>query len=176
MRRFRGGPAVSADLSFPGDGAVTVLLDPSGSRKTTVLRALAGLERPDEGTISLDGETWFDVARILSVPARLRRVSLLFQDDALLPHLTARESVASGLHRLAAAERTARTFGPLTLLRLDSSPTRGRMSAPAASGSGSLPRGRLRPLRGSSCRQSTGASRGASGSSSAPSRSASRGA
>jgi molybdate transport system ATP-binding protein len=119
VRRFRGGPAISADLSLPGDGAVTVLFGPSGSGKTTVLRSLAGLDRPDEGTISLDGAPWLDAARGLFVPARQRRVGLLFQDYALFPHLTARENVAFGLHRLDAAERGARTRETLALLKLD---------------------------------------------------------
>jgi molybdate transport system ATP-binding protein len=81
VRRFHGGPAISADLVLSGEGGpVTVLFGPSGSGKSTVLRALAGLDRPDEGTIRCDGETWVDVARKVFVPARLRRVGLLFQD------------------------------------------------------------------------------------------------
>jgi molybdate transport system ATP-binding protein len=60
---------------------------PSGSGKTTLLRCLAGLEKPDSGTIA-GPEPWFDSARRLFVPARHRRVGLVFQDYALFPHLT----------------------------------------------------------------------------------------
>ncbi|MBK6406820.1 MAG: ABC transporter ATP-binding protein [Holophagales bacterium] len=120
VRRFRGGPAISADLVLPGgDGPVTVLFGPSGSGKTTVLRALAGLDRPDEGTIVQGDETWLDTARGVFVPARHRRVGLLFQDYALFPHLTARQNVAFGLHRAGSAERARRTAEVLALLKLD---------------------------------------------------------
>ncbi|MBK9373251.1 MAG: ABC transporter ATP-binding protein [Holophagales bacterium] len=120
VRRFRGGPAISADLVLPGgDGPVTVLFGPSGSGKTTVLRALAGLDRPDEGTIVQGDETWLDTARGVFVPARRRRVGLLFQDYALFPHLTARQNVAFGLHRTGSAERARRTAEVLALLKLD---------------------------------------------------------
>ncbi len=119
-RRFRGGPAIRADLVLPGsDGPVTVLFGPSGSGKTTVLRALAGLERPDEGTIECRGETWVDTSRRVFLPARRRRVGLLFQDYALFPHLTAAENVAFGLHALAGPARARRTAEMLALLRLD---------------------------------------------------------
>jgi molybdate transport system ATP-binding protein len=60
---------------------------PSGSGKTTLLRCLAGLERPDSGDIA-GPEPWFDSERRLFVPARRRRVGMVFQDYALFPHLT----------------------------------------------------------------------------------------
>jgi len=120
VRRFRGGLAIHADLVVSGnDGPVTVLFGPSGSGKTTVLRALAGLDRPDEGTILQGDETWLDTARGVFVPARRRRVGLLFQDYALFPHLTARENVAFGLHRAGTAERARRTAETLAILKLD---------------------------------------------------------
>lgn len=120
LKRFRGGAAVSADLVLAdGGGPVTVLFGPSGSGKTTVLRCLAGLEEPEEGTITYRGETWNDAARGLALPARRRGVGLLFQEYALFPHLTARENVAFGLRRLPAAERARRTGEALALLRLD---------------------------------------------------------
>ncbi|HYN41143.1 MAG TPA: ABC transporter ATP-binding protein [Thermoanaerobaculia bacterium] len=121
VRRFRGGPAIQADLVLPGDdGPVTVLFGPSGSGKTTVLRALAGLDRPDEGTIVHGHETWLDAGRRVFVPARQRRIGLLFQDYALFPHLTAHENVAFGLHGVGSAERERRTIETLALLRLES--------------------------------------------------------
>lgn len=111
---------ISADLVLSGaDGLVTVLFGPSGSGKTTVLRALAGLDRPDEGTIARGDETWLDAARGVFIPARRRRVGLLFQDYALFPHLTARQNVAFGLHRAGNAERARRTAETLASLKLD---------------------------------------------------------
>jgi molybdate transport system ATP-binding protein len=120
VRRFRGGPAISAELVLPeGDGPVTVLFGPSGSGKTTVLRVLAGLDRPDEGTIRRGGEPWVDVARRLFVPARHRRIGLLSQDYALFPHLTAAENVGFGLHGLERGERHRRTVETLHLLKIE---------------------------------------------------------
>ncbi|MBI5070157.1 MAG: ABC transporter ATP-binding protein [Deltaproteobacteria bacterium] len=109
LRRFPRGPTVAAEARLPLDAApVTVLLGPSGSGKTTVLRSLAGLDRPDEGAIDFAGQTWFDAARGLHLPPQARGVGLLFQDHALFPHLSVRANLAYGLHRLPAGERAAR--------------------------------------------------------------------
>lgn len=64
---------------------------PSGSGKTTALRLIAGLETPDSGKVLIDG---FDMA---SVPPKARGVSMVFQNHALYPHLSARENLAFGL-------------------------------------------------------------------------------
>ena len=72
-------------------GEVLALLGPSGSGKTTTLRLLAGFERPDRGTVSIDGE---DVT--LLAPAA-RRSGMVFQHYALFPHLSVGENVAFGL-------------------------------------------------------------------------------
>jgi molybdate transport system ATP-binding protein len=109
VRRFARGPAVAARAALPlAGGLVTVLFGPSGAGKTTVLRALAGLDRPDEGTIRFDGETWFDAARGVSVPPQRRRVGLVFQEHALFPHLTVAGNVGYGLHALAREARRSR--------------------------------------------------------------------
>ncbi len=109
LRRFPGGPVVSARASWSLDDArVTVLFGPSGSGKTTVLRALAGLDRPDEGSVHVDGETWFDGKAGVFLPPQRRHVGFLFQDHALFPHLTVRANVAYGLHRLPASRRARR--------------------------------------------------------------------
>jgi molybdenum ABC transporter ATP-binding protein len=108
-RRFAGGPTVRARAVLPLDeGRVTVLFGPSGAGKTTVLRALAGLERPDAGTIDFDGERWLDAAAGTFVPPQARRVGVLFQEHALFPHLTVAANVAFGISALPRAERDAR--------------------------------------------------------------------
>jgi molybdate transport system ATP-binding protein len=90
LRAFRLELALSA-------GRETVaLVGPSGAGKTTVLRAIAGLLRPDEGRIAHDGEAWLDTAAGIDLPPQRRSVGLVFQDYALFPHMTVRENVAFG--------------------------------------------------------------------------------
>lgn len=108
-RRFPGGPAVDARARLPlAGGPVTVLFGPSGAGKTTVLRALAGLDRPDAGLVRFDGEVWFDAAAGLFVPPQRRGVGVVFQDHALFPHLTVAQNVGYGLAALPRGEREAR--------------------------------------------------------------------
>ncbi len=77
-----------------------VLFGPSGSGKTLTLRAIAGLMRPDSGSIALDGRVLFDAAHGTFVPPRERHIGYVFQDYALFPHLTVRQNVAFGLKPL----------------------------------------------------------------------------
>ena len=78
-------------------GAETVaLVGPSGAGKTTVLRAIAGLRRPDRGRIALGDRAWFDAAAKVDLPPERRSVGLVFQEYALFPHMTVRANVAFG--------------------------------------------------------------------------------
>ena len=94
-RRFGGAPVVN-DLSLTvAAGQVTCLLGPSGCGKSTTLRMIAGVERPDTGSVTIDG-------RMVSgpgvfVPPEARSVGLMFQDFALFPHLTVAQNVGFGL-------------------------------------------------------------------------------
>ena len=75
-------------------GEFVVLLGPSGCGKTTLLRCIAGLERPDSGEIHVHGETMYSSDREVEVPPQGRRLSMIFQSYALWPHMTAFENVA----------------------------------------------------------------------------------
>ncbi len=120
VRRHRGGPEIGAALDLPLEGApVTVLFGPSGSGKTTVLRCLAGLDRPDTGFIRFGGETWFDAASGRFVPPERRGVGLLFQEYALFPHLTVEGNLGYGLAAAPAALRAARVREAARLLRVE---------------------------------------------------------
>ena len=92
-RRF--GDVVAVDgVSFDiTENEFFALLGPSGCGKTTVLRILAGLDQPDDGSISLDGED------LLAMPVHRRPVNLMFQSYALFPHLTVAKNIAYGLER-----------------------------------------------------------------------------
>ncbi len=85
-----------------------MLFGPSGAGKTTVLRLVAGLDRPDAGTVRVGGETWSDAARGIHLRPQERRVGFLFQDHALFPHLDVAANVGYGLAGLPRAEREAR--------------------------------------------------------------------
>jgi molybdate transport system ATP-binding protein len=118
-RRFPGGPTVRARAVLPLDERrVTVLFGPSGAGKTTVLRALAGLERPDAGKIDFAGERWFDAAAGTFLPPQARRVGVLFQEHALFPHLTVAANVAFGISGLPRAEREGRVAELAARLRV----------------------------------------------------------
>ena len=93
------------DLAVP-QGCVVALLGPSGCGKTTLLRTIAGLDRPDGGTISISGLSVSGAGR--HVPAEKRRVGMVFQDWALFPHLTVAGNVGFGLPR---KERTSARVG-----------------------------------------------------------------
>jgi iron(III) transport system ATP-binding protein len=88
--------ADGVDLDLPR-GELCALLGPSGCGKTTVLRLIAGLERPDAGTVALDGETLSSEGTFVA-PER-RRIGMVFQDYALFPHLDVAGNVGYGLGR-----------------------------------------------------------------------------
>lgn len=75
---------------------VTALFGPSGSGKTTVLNLLAGLVRPDRGTIIADGKTLFDRAAGIDMPAHRRAIGYVFQDLRLFPHLNVAHNLDYG--------------------------------------------------------------------------------
>ncbi|MEC0214069.1 ABC transporter ATP-binding protein, partial [Paenibacillus ehimensis] len=78
-------------------GRFTTLLGPSGCGKTTLLRMIAGLERPDRGEIRLGDECLFSAEKRVDLPAHKRHFGMVFQDFALWPHMTVFENVAFGL-------------------------------------------------------------------------------
>jgi sulfate transport system ATP-binding protein len=90
-RRF-GDFAALDDVSVEiPSGSLTALLGPSGSGKSTLLRVIAGLERPDAGTVEIDGRD------ATSTPTQRRGVGFVFQHYAAFKHMTVRENVAFGL-------------------------------------------------------------------------------
>jgi len=119
-KHFGAGAAVD-DLSLSvATGESVVILGPSGCGKTTVLRLIAGLERPDAGEISLDGRTVARSGRNL-VPPHERRLGFVFQDLALWPHLTVRGNLdfVLGSVGVVRVERAERIREVLELVRID---------------------------------------------------------
>jgi putative spermidine/putrescine transport system ATP-binding protein len=97
------------------DGEFLTLLGPSGSGKTTVLRMIAGFEKPDSGTILLGGK---DVAQL---PPYDRDVNTVFQDYALFPHMDVLSNIEYGLRvkGVAKGERRAQALAALKQVRLE---------------------------------------------------------
>jgi iron(III) transport system ATP-binding protein len=80
-------------------GRSLVVVGGSGSGKSTFLRCVAGLEMPDAGSVSIDGQTVIDTSSGVFVPPERRRISMMFQDYALWPHMTVRENVTYPIRR-----------------------------------------------------------------------------
>ena len=85
--------AVDVAITVPA-GRTLALVGPSGAGKTTVLRAVAGLERPAAGRVAVGDNVWSDAATGAWVPPERRRVGFVFQHHALFPHLTVAGNVA----------------------------------------------------------------------------------
>ena len=91
---FKGTPVLK-DVSFSCEkGETLCLMGPSGSGKTTILRILAGLIQPDQGTVLLEG------ANITNFKPSERHLAMVFQSPALFQHTKVRHSIGYGLHKL----------------------------------------------------------------------------
>jgi molybdate transport system ATP-binding protein len=75
------------------DGEFLTLFGPSGAGKTTLMRMIAGLEKPDSGVIEVDGEVWFDSTKKINLPPQKRSIGFVFQDYALFPTMSVRENL-----------------------------------------------------------------------------------
>ncbi len=85
------------DVAFDAPSGVTVLFGRSGSGKTTVVNAVAGLLMPDEGRIATGDLVLLDTSRNLRLPPHRRRIGYIFQEGRLFPHLTVRQNLNYGL-------------------------------------------------------------------------------
>jgi molybdate transport system ATP-binding protein len=90
LRSFR------LELSLAVAAETVAIVGPSGAGKSTVLRAIAGLLRPQHGRIALDGDVWFDAGAHVDLPPEDRSVGMVFQQYALFPHLSVQKNVEFG--------------------------------------------------------------------------------
>ncbi|MGR9213702.1 molybdenum ABC transporter ATP-binding protein [Rhizobium leguminosarum] len=88
--------AFSLDAAFTSERGVTALFGRSGSGKTSMIRIIAGLARPDEGRVVLDGEPLTETATGIFVPKHRRRFGYVFQEARLFPHLSIRANLSYG--------------------------------------------------------------------------------
>lgn len=104
LRMDRGAFCLDVDLDLPQRG-ISALFGHSGSGKTTVLRAIAGLERAPGGYVALGDSVWQDDARGVFVPVHRRAIGYVFQEASLFPHLSVRGNLEFGRKRVPVHER-----------------------------------------------------------------------
>lgn len=93
------------NVAFETNSGITALFGTSGSGKSTAIRLLAGLERPDRGRIAINGTTLLDTAARIAMAPHRRRIGLVFQDAHLFPHLSVRGNLGYGRWFTPKAER-----------------------------------------------------------------------
>ncbi len=106
-RRF----SLELDVAMPA--GITILFGPSGSGKTTLLHCIAGLLDPDQGRIAIGDTVLFDSQTGINIDVARRSIGYVFQELALVPHLTVEQNVQYGLGKLDARTRQTRTHSIL---------------------------------------------------------------
>ncbi len=92
LKGAEGEMTLDVALNIKKNQLVT-LYGASGAGKTSVLRMLAGLMRPDSGNITVNDQIWFDAQQNINLKPRQRQLGFVFQDYALFPHMTVRENL-----------------------------------------------------------------------------------
>src|SRR5215831_21069293 len=106
------------EVEFEAPAGFTILFGASGSGKTTTLKSISGIVRPDSGRISIGNEVLFDSASGIDLPIRDRGIGFVFQDLALFPHLTSLENVEFGMSGITAGDRRQRVETLMEGLRI----------------------------------------------------------
>lgn len=109
----------SLEASFTSEGRVTGLFGASGAGKTSLINMIAGLLRPDRGTIALDDEVLDDTAEGVHVPPHRRRIGYVFQDARLFPHLDVNQNLDYGRRMNGLADDPAHRKRVTDLLDID---------------------------------------------------------
>ena len=107
--------ALTLAVRFQIAGGVTALFGPSGAGKTSLVNMIAGLLKPDRGSIVLDDLTLFDAAKAVNLPPHRRRIGYVFQEGRLFPHLSVRQNLDYG-RRMSGRPRDATEFERIAAL------------------------------------------------------------
>ncbi|WP_336039805.1 ATP-binding cassette domain-containing protein [Acinetobacter calcoaceticus] len=105
--------------NFQSDASVVGLFGASGSGKTSILHAIAGLNTPRSGVIKIQDQTWFDSDQKINLSTQKRHVGLVFQDAQLFPHKTVKQNLLFGLKHLSQQERHFEADYIIELLKLE---------------------------------------------------------
>ncbi|CAH0535220.1 Vitamin B12 import ATP-binding protein BtuD [Vibrio stylophorae] len=95
VKKQQGACLIDVDLTLPSQG-VTALFGRSGAGKTSLLELIAGLKRPDQGTMSIDDVLLCDSQKRHYLPVQHRQIGYVFQDARLFPHMTVAKNIAYG--------------------------------------------------------------------------------
>jgi molybdate transport system ATP-binding protein len=88
------------DVAFQSDeNGITALFGPSGAGKSSIINMVAGLQKPDSGTVFIRERCLFDSARGINLPPEKRKIGYVFQEDLLFPHLSVRGNLLYGRRR-----------------------------------------------------------------------------
>lgn len=118
-KSFPGRLTINASFRMTVDlPTVLILFGPSGSGKTTILRCLAGLEWPEQGTVRFRDDTWVETQSGIRLPPQRRRIGFMSQDYALFPTHSVEGNIDYGLSDLGISERRRRVAEIMTLLQL----------------------------------------------------------
>jgi len=102
------------DASFKSESTVTALSGPSGSGKSSIVAAIAGLVTPKRGRIAINGRVLFDSERRINMPVQKRGVRIVFQESRLFPHFTVAQNLMFG--RWLAGRKRDRQFDEVVAL------------------------------------------------------------
>jgi molybdate transport system ATP-binding protein len=117
VRKSFGAFNLQADFTVTGDQVG--IFGQSGSGKSTLVGLLAGLSRPEEGEITLNGECLYSSSRGINLPPQRRRVAIVFQQSCLFPHLNVESNLLYGFRRTAPEHRTIDFAALVSVLKLD---------------------------------------------------------
>ncbi len=117
-------PNYTLSANFSADNYPLGLLGASGAGKSMILRCIAGLEKPNIGSIVLNGRVLFDALKQINLPVRDRPIGFVFQNYALFPHLNVAQNIAFGLQHLSPINRKRRVNELITLMHLQGLQTR----------------------------------------------------
>ncbi|NDL66801.1 sulfate/molybdate ABC transporter ATP-binding protein [Anaerotalea alkaliphila] len=104
--------------SFTAEKGVLGILGSSGCGKSMTLKCIAGLQKPDSGSILLNGKPLFSSGSNLDVPSRKRNIGYVFQNYALFPHLTVSQNIAYGLGHLDRTQHKAKVASMVQRMQL----------------------------------------------------------
>ena len=107
------------DVALQLDQRVTAIFGPSGSGKSTLLSIIAGISKPDQGRVMINGETVFDHEKKINKPIHQRRIGLVFQDARLFPHLNVEHNLRYPLKYTPTHEQQFHLNDIVNLLEID---------------------------------------------------------